>query len=244
MSSDGCLTAPIAFLFNHLLTKDSPMENPDHQLPLPYPALEMIKLQLCHKCNKLFSRRDVTNIGICNRDGAGVSHPPHFFYLLHCRGCQQDTMVVVTSQGPMSATRFAEECEQGMNIESGIDAPPPPPRDFKVSDMPAGWADPENHGSDDETPSPPTRSSNNRKKQDGEPPEVPPKQSPKPARNNRPKVRPSIRACCPKTPITDEVLASAIRKLRFYSFWRFAKSFPKLMMRFGVDVNEEPEDKL
>ena len=48
---------------------------------------------------------------------------------------------------------------------------------------------------------------------------------------------PSIRSCCPPSPITDGTLKSARRVLRCYSDIRTAPSFARLMKRFGVSID-------
>lgn len=57
--------------------------------------------------------------------------------------------------------------------------------------------------------------------------------------------QPSIRGCCPPSPITDGTVAAARRVLRCYSDRRTAASFPRLMARFGarVDTRGNPIQK-
>ena len=50
--------------------------------------------------------------------------------------------------------------------------------------------------------------------------------------------QPSVRSCCPPTPITDDTVSAAKRAFRCYSYQRTAPSFRRLMMKFGVKVDE------
>lgn len=51
-----------------------------------------------------------------------------------------------------------------------------------------------------------------------------------------PRIKPSIRTCCPPQPITDQTVQAAKRKLRTLSFCRTAPSFARLLKGFGVEA--------
>jgi len=67
----------------------------------------------------------------------------------------------------------------------------------------------------------------------------PAKPPPKDNKRGRLLTQPSIRGCCPPTPITDHTLAAARRKLRCYSDIRTKPSFQRLMKQFGVRVRQD-----
>lgn len=88
--------------------------------------------------------------------------------------------------------------------------------------------------------------------EDDEPePATPKPSSAKGKHRGRLLTQPSIRSCCPPSPITTGSLKAAKRSLRCYSDIRTAPSFHRFMMGFGVavhcetgdPVDEEPNDE-
>lgn len=69
--------------------------------------------------------------------------------------------------------------------------------------------------------------------------EEPTKPPPRGDKRGRLLTQPSIRGCCPPTPITDRTVAAAKLKLRCYSDVRTMPSFKRLMKQFGVRVRED-----
>lgn len=67
----------------------------------------------------------------------------------------------------------------------------------------------------------------------------PAKPPPEGGKRGRLLTQPSIRGCCPPTPITDGTVEAARRVLRCYSDVRTKPSFHRLMLRFGVRVQQD-----
>lgn len=64
---------------------------------------------------------------------------------------------------------------------------------------------------------------------------------PQSSKADRPEVYPSIRRSCPTSPITDDTVAAAKRKLRSVSFKRTSPTFQRLLSQFGIKP-QPPED--